>query len=424
MRAALVDAVLDTTRHRLDADAPPERACAEAWMRRVREDAVRGGRGDGADAWGGALWGLLGRCADAAAALARVRLDARLPAPERAEMLERLARLGAALDEAPDAWRFPLVRLRPLAALPAPVWDALQRAPAWVVVRALADTGATGEAYRRGVATLAHRPGAWAVVPVRRAARHVRLDDVADADPERLGTLLAQWPWPAVDPPLAMVSAWVETGRTRLDEDVWAAGVHCAASSDDIFVVLWASAEAHARAVECLAPRLRAEIDERFTRRAVAHIAHWLPGTTWTDAECAAAMARARVVLVRMRALWAREPLLAPRSPSEHALRLVPADALSLFPDDPEDTHERLRPARVLVWRVPCTSPERAVVANHGLATFDATLGRRTSFDVAVGEPDAPMARTYPADPPSPARERRERAVSAILARLAAELRP
>ena len=60
-------------------------------------------------------------------------------------------------------------------------------------------------------------------------------------------------------------------------------------------------------------------------------------------------MARARVVLARMRTFWADQPLLAPRSPCEHALRLVPADAVSLFPDDPEDTHERLRPARVLV---------------------------------------------------------------------------
>ena len=72
---------------------------------------------------------------------------------------------------------------------------------------------------------------------------------------------------------------------------------------------------------------------------------------------------------------------------------------------------------------MPCTAPERAVVANHGLAALDATLARRASFDVAVGHRDAPMAHTYPTDPPSPERERRERAVMAILMRLVAEIR-
>ena len=77
-------------------------------------------------------------------------------------------------------------------------------------------------------------------------------------------------------------------------------------------------------------------MDERFERRAVEHIAHALPGCAWTDAEYAAAMAKARLVLARMRTLWANDPHLAPRTPSEHALRLVSRDPLTLFPDDPE----------------------------------------------------------------------------------------
>ena len=424
-RAARLDAVLATARHRLGGAASPERASADAWVRRVGDEVRGASREATGDGWSGAMKALLARCVPEAQALARARLDAHASSAARAAVLARLARLCAALGEDAHAWRLPVVRLAPLAALPRPAWPALERAPAWAVVRALADTAATDDAYRRRVATLARSPGAWAVDPVRRAAQHVRFDAVADAEPERLERLLAQWPapWGAVDPPLAMVSAWAETGRGSVGEDTWAAGLHFGARASDAFVTLWPSAEAHARAVERFAPHLRAALDRRFEARAVAHIAHWLPGTAWTDAEHAAAMARARVVLRWMRALWAREPFLAPRNRAAHALRLVPTDAVSLFPDDPEDTHARLRPARVLVWRVPCTAPERAIVAHHGLSTRDGALARRSAFDVAVGRPDAPMAHTYPADPPTLARAQRERAVAAILARIAHRMR-
>lgn len=425
-RAALLDAVLATARHHLGAAASPERACAHAWVRRVGDevrDAYRDAAGDG---WCDAMDALLEQCVPEAQALARARLDAQASSSARAVVLARLARLCAALGEDANAWRVPLLRLAPLAALPRPVWPALERAPAWAVVRALADSAATANAYRRAIVTLAYRPGAWAVDPVRRAAQHVRSDAVADADPERLGALLAQWPepWDAVDPPLAIVSAWAETERTRLTGDAWAAGVHYGARASEAFVTLWPDAETHAGAVERLAPRLRAEMDARFERRAVAHIAHWLAPRAWTDAERAAAMAQARVVLARMSALWAREPSLAPHTVSEHAIRLVPGDPETLFPDDPEDTHERLRSARVLVWRVPCSNPPRSIVANHGLAGLGSDLAGRRAFDVAVARPDAPIAHSYPIDTqPSPERERRERAVAAILARIAAGLR-
>lgn len=420
--AASVDDVLDTTCHRLGGRAP-EHDCADAWMRRVHDD-VRSEHRDAAERWGDALSTLLAACTAEAVALARARLDARTPAPARAAVLERLAHLAAALDESAAQWCLPLVRLPPLAALPDAVWDALGRAPAWAVVRALAQTAATDDAYRRAVATLAHRPGAWAAPRVRDAAQRVRRGRVGDTDPERLAALLAQWRWPAVDPPLATVGAWAETARTRLSEDAWAAGVHHAASAADALIERWPSAEAYARAVERLAPRLRASIDDGFERRAVAHVAHWLSGPVWTDAERAVSLAHARVVLARMRTLWAADPALAPRSPAAHALRLVATEAQSLFPDDPEDTRERLRPARVLAWRVPCTSPERAITANHGLATLDPTLAHRAAFDVAVGHPDAPMAHTYATDPATPERDRRERAVMALLARLAFEPGP
>ena len=65
------------------------------------------------------------------------------------------------------------------------------------------------------------------------------------------------------------------------------------------------------------------------------------------------------------------------------------------------ETHARVRPARMLLWRVPCTSPERAVAASHGLAGLGSDLAARLAFDVAVARPDAPMAHTYPADPPT-----------------------
>ena len=423
-RAALLDAVLATARHRLGGDSP-ERACADAWVRRACDDVHREYRDAAGDGWSGAMDALLARCVPEAEALARARLDAHASSPARAAVLARLARLGRALGEDAGAWQVPLLRLAPLAALPRPVWPALARAPAWAVVRALADTAITDDAYRRAVVTLAYRPGAWAVDPVRRAAQHVRFDAVEGADPERLGALLAQWPapWDAVDPPLAMVSAWAETGRGSVGEDTWAAGVHYGARASDAFVATWPDAEAHAGAVERLAPRLRAALDRRFEARAVAHIAHWLSARAWTDAERAAALAEAHVVLARMRALWVLEPSLAPRTGAEHAIRLVPGEPETLFPDDPEDTHARVRPARMLLWRVPCTSPERAVVAGHGLAGLGSDLAARLAFDVAVARPDAPMAHTYPADPPTPERERRERAVAAILARIAAELR-
>ena len=134
-----------------------------------------------------------------------------------------------------------------------------------------------------------------------------------------------------------MVSAFAETGRGSVGEDAWAAGVHYGARASDAFVATWPDAEAHAGAVERLAPRLRAAIDARFEARALAHIAHWLTPRAWTDAECAAALAQARVALARMRTLWVLEPSLAPRTAAEHAIRLVPGAPETLFPDDPEE---------------------------------------------------------------------------------------
>ena len=409
-RAAHLDAVVATTCVRLDDDAP-ERACVDAWLREVCDDT------GGPD-----LRRILEPCATPAEALVRERLDTAAPALRL--MRTHLERLCAALDENPAAWRLPLARLPALATLAPTLWPALGRAPAWAVVRALAEPTACTAAYHRDLATLAHRPGVWATPRAGAAARFATIE-VATLAPARIGALLAQWPWPQADPPLATVAAWASTARTRITRNTWGAALACDPPVESL--PLWLGAEQWARSVECGARRLHARIEEAIERTAHAHLARWLlerAGCTPADALLTAAARHAEGALECLRALWASEPRLAPPRAARHPMRLELAPPVNPRRTVPVRVHHRVRGGRALVWRVPYTSPERLIVGNRGVEGLAGELARHLGFALYARDPDTPAVMQPPLPGPPPPRSReRAAALGDILKRVGAEWR-
>ena len=351
-RARLLDTVIGSARHRL-ADDWPERTCANIWVRRVAAD-VLPGRSDPARA---ALERIVGTCIPVARALARARLALHMHPTGRAAVLERLDRLCAALGEDRTAWHLPVARLPVLEALPEAGWRGLERAPAWAVVRALGETAAPGPDDLRDLETLAQDLGRWAAPRVGAAARTERIRLDGAPDPGRVAALLARWRWPAAEPPLAMVAAYADTGRTDLTDDAWAAALTLAPCGD---VPLWITAEQHALAVEHQAAALRARIDAGIENEALGLLARWLlelDGDPPGGPGLADANDRAYRALEQMRTLWAAEPRLAPRGPDAAALRLGPETPSAHRPAELSRLDDAVRPRRLLVWRVPCTDP-------------------------------------------------------------------
>ena len=413
-RARLLDTVIGSARHRL-ADDWPERTCANIWVRRVAAD-VLPGRSDPARA---ALERIVGTCIPVARALARARLALHMHPTGRAAVLERLDRLCAALGEDRTAWHLPVARLPVLEALPEAGWRGLERAPAWAVVRALGETAAPGPDDLRDLETLAQDLGRWAAPRVGAAARTERIRLDGAPDPGRVAALLARWRWPAAEPPLAMVAAYADTGRTDLTDDAWAAALTLAPCGD---VPLWITAEQHALAVEHQAAALRARIDAGIENEALGLLARWLlelDGDPPGGPGLADANDRAYRALEQMRTLWAAEPRLAPRGPDAAALRLGPETPSAHRPAELSRLDDAVRPRRLLVWRVPCTDPARAIVGNCGLSGLRLALAKPVSFELCTHSLDTPVVlRPTPAHA-CPKRTVRAEAVERIVERVA-----
>ena len=212
-------------RHRLGSSPSrrrlPGRTCANAWAARVVADDCP----ERTDPARPSLERIVGTCIPVARALARERLALSTRPTGRPAVLGRLDRLCAALGEDRDAWRLPVARLPVLETLPEAAWRDLARAPAWAVVRALGETAAPDVDYLRALETLVRDLARWVAPRVAAAARTERIRLDRAPDPERIAALLAAWRWPAAEPPLAMVAAYADTGRTEVDDDAWAAAL-------------------------------------------------------------------------------------------------------------------------------------------------------------------------------------------------------
>ena len=413
-RARLLDVAIDAARHCLAHDAP-ESTCTEVWVRRVIDDVLPARTGPAAPA----LKRVVETCTPVVRALVRARLAIHTLPTERPEMLERLDRLCAALDECRVLWHLPVARLPVLEALPEAAWRGLERAPAWAVVRALGETAACDLVYLRGLETLARSPGRWAAPRVAAAARTERITLECAPDPGRVGALLAQWRWPAVEPPLAMVAAFADTARTEVTHDAWAAALTLAPCGD---VPLWISAEQHASAIERQAAELRIRIDAGIEREALRLLAHWLlelDGDPPSEPCLADANDRAYGALEQMRTLWASEPCLAPRGPDDTALRLEPEAPGPVFSVEADRLDGALRAPRLLVWRVSSTDPARAIVGNCGVSGLHLALAEPASFELCTHSLDTPVVLTPTPAHARPAQTARSEAVETIVERVA-----
>ena len=410
-RARLLDGAIDRTRHCLAHDSP-ERTCTEAWVRSVIDDVLP-------ERCGGARPALK-RTVEACAPVAHTLVGARLalqPLPSaRPAVLERLDRLCAALGEDRTVWHLPVARLPALDALPEATWLGLARAPAWAVVRALGETTAPDAVYRRDLETLAQDLGRWAAPHVAAVARTERIRLARAPDPAGVAALLAEWRWPAAEPPLAMVAAYADTGRTAVADDAWAAALSLAPCGD---VPLWISAERLVWAIERQAAGLRVRIDAGIEREALRLLAHWLVELD-ADTPCLAeANDRAVGALEQMRTLWAAEPCLAPRGPDDTALRLAPEAPGPVYSVEAARLDGAVRFPRLLVWRVPCTSPERAVVGNCGISGLHLALAEPASFELSTHSLDTPVVLTPTPVDACPVRTARSEALERIVERWA-----
>ena len=414
-RARLLDTVIGSARHHLAGDWP-ERTCANIWVRRVAADVLP----ERSDPERAALERIVETCIPVARALARARLALHMHPTGRAAVLERLDRVCAALGEDRTAWHLPVARLPALEALPEAGWRGLERAPAWAVVRALGETATPGPEDLRDLETLAQDLGRWAAPRVGAAARTERIRLDGAPDPGRVAALLARWRWPAAEPPLAMVAAYADTARTDLTDDAWAAALTLAPCGDVASV--WITAEQHALAVEHQAAALRVRIDAGIENEALGLLARWLlelDGDPPGGPGLADANDRAYRALEQMRTLWAAEPRLAPRGPAAAALRLGPETPSAHRPAELSRLDDAVRPRRLLVWRVPCTSPERAIVGNCGLSGLHLALAKPVSFELCTHSLDTPVVlRPTPAHA-RPRRTVRAEAVERIVERVA-----
>lgn len=385
-RARLLDRVIESARHCLAHDAP-ERTCAEAWVLRVLDD-VLPGRTDPARP---ALERIVGTCAPLVRTMVRARLATHTHPDERPSVLGRLDRLCDALDEDRAAWHLPVARLPALDALPEAVWRGLARAPAWAVVRALGETATSGPDYLHDLETLARSLGRWAAPRVAAAARTERIRLARAPDPARVAALLAQWRWPAAEPPLATVAAFADTDRTEVTDDAWAAALTRGSCAD---VPLWITAERQVWAIERQTESLRIRIDAGIEREALTLLAQWLvelDGGPPREPYVGEARDRAYGALERMRRLWAAEPCLAPGGPDDTALRLAPETPTAFRGGAAARLDGTVRPPRRLAWRVPCTSPERTVVGNCGVSGLHLALAVPASFALCTHSLDTPV---------------------------------
>ena len=413
-RARLLDAVIGSARHRL-ADDCPGRTCANAWAGRVVADDCP----ERTDPARPSLERIVGTCIPVARALALARLALHTPPAGRPAVLERLDRLCAALGEDRGAWHVPVARLPVLEALPEARWRALGRAPTWAVVRALGETATPDIVYLRALETLAQDLGRWAAPRVGAAARTERIRLDRRPDRERVAALLAQWRWPAAEPPLAMVAAYADTARTEVTDDAWAAALTLTPCGD---VPLWITAEQHVWAVEHRVAALRVHIDAGIENEALRLLAQWLrelDGDSLDEPCLADATDRAYGALEQMRTLWAAEPCLAPRSPDDTALRLEPETPAALFSVQAARLDGVVRPPRLLAWRVPCTSPERAIVGNCGLSGLHLALAKPSAFELCTHSLDPPVVLTPAPAHARPVQSARGAAVERIVERVA-----
>lgn len=424
-RAGLVDAAINSTRHRLG-DAAPERACVDQWLDIVARDFVD----DPSDNQLYDVRRILKECRPQAEALARVRLDARA----YSNVHKQLEHLCTALNEHLDTWRLPLARLSPLAALPPRTWMGLAREPAWAVVYALGEACAPNDDYRDAIETLIKQAGQWAKPHIASAAKFARIDLADELDPTRIEPLLKSWPWPNAVPPLAIIAALADTDRTSLSCDQWAATL--ALDLDGELALL--SPEGLVELIESTAREFRAEIEKSIVRIAHSRLENWclerrkqppFDAGHQREAVCAEA------ALMRMRTLWAENALLSPDNPGDDNLRIEP-----MAPDEPAANEEsgwviarsppslqyRVRNPRALVWRVPYTSPERAIAGIDDMSELATEIAENASFTISCrrGPHDIHILGSTPRPANGATARRREVAVKEILDRIVAECFP
>ena len=349
-RARLLDGAIDRTRHCLAHDSP-ERTCAEAWVRSVIDD-VLPERCGGA---GPALKRTVEACAPVAHTLVRARLALETLASARPAVLERLDRLCAALGEDRTLWHLPVARLPALDALPEAAWLGLARAPAWAVVRALGETTAPDSVYRRDLETLAQDLGRWAAPRVAAVARTERIRLARAPDPAGVAALLAEWRWPAAEPPLAMVAAYADTGRTGVADDAWAAALSLAPCGD---VPLWIGAGIEADSGDIRRARLDS-VAQRGQPHASRHLSQGLdPRQTLLLADDSGRFQRPE-----LRQPGFDDPLLLVDGPvPEHAGHHVADDAFGGESESHQDAAKGLVAAPLLGDRDP-----DLVLADHAL---------------------------------------------------------
>lgn len=391
-RNSLVDAAIDSTRHRLG-DASPLSACADEWLAHIANDVIENPTEDQLSKLHdivhqrrGRLRSILEACRPQVEALACARLTDRTRPKAYTDVLERLKQLAAALGEDHGEWRVPLVRLPPLGALDSSTWRELERAPAWAVVLALGEPRALDTDYCCDIESLVQSPAHWATPHIAEAARISNISLTHDVDPKHIEPLLASWPWPNAQPPLSIIGACADTRRVALTHDEWAYAVSLA-YIDEMEMSL--NADDVVATIDQRAPRLRTKFEEEIEDQALRYLAEWLGERRKqppSDADCKAA-------LDHMRALWAADPLLAPATPDDHNLRIEPMEpeergakdeSNALYWNLPTSLQYAIRRSRGIAWRVPFTSPERAIAASEDISKLATEVANHASLTSPV----------------------------------------
>ena len=174
-------------------------------------------------------------------------------------------------------------------------------------------------------------------------------------DPARIEALLQGWPWPEAMPPLPALAACAEVGRETLSRNEWVAGATLNTIREP------ARAEQMVREIEALAPKLHETIEQAIEDEAIEQL-----GQAFSDADHRhPTRGERQAVLRRMRELWAANRHLAPEDPAEHALSIGTTGKNEVFrlllPWVPPSLEGALHALPALTWRVPYTSPERAL---------------------------------------------------------------
>ena len=403
-----VDAIIDASVLRPDAAAAAG-LIAEELLEHLRQEAAGAARPEEAQA----LRAVLGKCRPQAEALVHVRLDTKTHPTRYGEVFARLERLRALLDD-PIAWQIALRRLAALARLREETWRALEHAPCWAVVRALGRRHGSDTEYLLGLETLAPSLGRWAAPHAAGAAERARVLLAAPPHPARIEALLRAWPWPHAMPPLPAVAACAEIGRSALSTDEWAAAITLESVPEPV------RAQDISEEIDALAPKLRAIVEEAIEREATERLADLFLDVE----ERRPTRSERETMLHRMRALWAANRHLAPKEAHEHTLRV-----------ETSGLHELMRPALrwvppslegavhelpALVWHIPDTSPERALV---GSTVAAADAGAHRAFALCRSAPGkvVQLPRMPGWEAHHPAFDDRAEAIDAIIERLVAE---